>query len=337
MNGRDVQLLSEVRITGRDVLPDASRHLAWIDATVFAGCDDGSITAVDDQGVSRRVAHSVEHPVTAIAGSGELLAVGALDGAAIIVSRRGDAALFRTGSAVRSAVVIGDRAVFAAGDDLVVSGGSSGSAQDAVPLGIGALTALTRVEGSMVLAGGVRGVAWFDVSLLAIDGRIDLPTIVSASADPRRRFVAAGDLGGSVHVLRPGVDDASELTGYPDRVALLAWMASGAGLCATADDELTVWRATDEGLEDREPVRLVAHDRAITALAASPTSDLVATGDTGGDLYLWSPLRVDAPVAHVSVDGVVLALAWSPSGRELVVSTSMGELLRCAVVPGSIA
>lgn len=334
MNGRDGQLLSEVRITGREELPDASRHLAWIDTTVFAGCDDGSITALDDQGASRCLPHTVEHPVTAIAGNAELLAVGAIDGAAIIVSRRGDAARLHPGSAVRSAVVIGHRAVFAAGDDLVVS---SGSVEDAVPLGIGALTALTHVAGNLMLAGGVRGVAWFDVSFLAIDGRIDLPTIVSASADPRRRFVAAGDLGGSVHVLRPGVDEASELTGYPDRVALLAWTASGAGLCATADDELTVWRATDEGLDDSEPVRLVAHDRAITALAASPTSDLVATGDTGGDLYLWSPLRVDAPVAHVNVDGVVLALAWSPSGRELVASTSMGELLRCTVLPGSIA
>lgn len=334
MIGRDVPLLTAVRVAHRRPLPDAARHLAWIDTTVFAGCDDGSITAVDDQGASRRLAHSVEHPVTAIAGNAELLAVGALDGAAIVVSRRGDAALLHAGSAVRSAAVIGDRAVFAAGDELVVS---SGAVQDAVPLGIGAVTALAQVKGNLVFAGGVRGVAWFDMSLLAIDGRIDLPTIISTSTDPRRRFVAAGDLGGSVHVLRPGVDEASELTGYPDRVALVAWVASGAGLCATADDELTIWKATDEGLEDPEPVRLVAHDRAITALAASSTSDLVATGDTGGDLYLWSPLRVDAPVAHVSVEGVVLALAWSPSGRELVVSTSAGELLRCAVVPGSIA
>jgi hypothetical protein len=328
-----MQLLSEVQVTHRHALPDACRHLQWTDTTLIAGCDDGSIMACDNRGILRSLSSPLHHPVTAIAANAELLAVGALDGSVIIAPRTGEVVSMRLRSAVRGAVAVGDRAVFAAGEELVVS---RGSMQDAVPVGIGALTTLTHVEGGLVLVGGVRGVAWFDVALLANDGRIDLPTIVSTSTDPRRRFVAAGDLGGSVHLLQPGSDEGSELTGYPDRVSLLAWMATGVGLCATADDELTVWRAADDGLHEPEPVRLVAHDEAITALAASPTSDLVATGDAEGHLCLWSPLRVETPVAHVSAHGVVLALAWAPSGHELAVSTSAGELLRCAVVRGSI-
>lgn len=328
-----MQLLSEVRVEHRELLPDAARHLGWIGDTAFAGCDDGSVMALDNHQSSLCV-HRLSDPVTALAASGELLAVGALDGSAIVIARPGDSARFDLGVAVRGAAITGDRAVFAAGTDLCVRRGAE---HDAVPLGIGPLTALTRVEGNLVIAGGVKGAAWFDVSLLAYDGRIELPTIIATSTDPKRRFVAAGDLGGSVHVLRSGADEASELTGYPDRVALLDWLATGAGLCASADDELTVWRATDDGLEEPEPVRLLGHEQAITALAASPTIDLVATGDAGGNVCVWSPLSLDAPVAELRVDGVVLAIAWSRNGHELLISASTGELLRCAVMPGSIA
>ncbi len=328
-----MQLLSDVRVVDRVVLADAARHLAWVGATGVAGCDDGSTVAIDGDGSLRPLPHPVGSPITALAGTPELLAVGALDGSATVVPRVGGTSSLRLGAGVRGAAVVGERAVFATGDHLCVA---LGTWHEAVPLGIGTLTTVTRVDGNLVMAGGVHGIAWFDVAMLAHDGRIDLPTIVSANTDPLHRFVAAGDLGGSVHVLRPGHDDASELSGYPDRVSLLAWLASGSGLCATADDELTVWRATSEGLDEAEPVRLVAHDRPITAMAASPTADLVATGDAAGNVFVWSPLRVDAPVAQVTCQGVVLAIAWSPTGRELLMSSSSGELLRCSATPGSI-
>lgn len=314
-------------------LPDAARHLGWIGATAFAGCDDGSVMALNNHQASHCV-HRLGEPVTALAVSGDRLAVGALDGSAIVISRPGDCARFNLGDTVRAAAITGDRAIFAAGTDLCVRRGAE---HDVVQLGIGPLTTLTQVTGNLVIAGGVKGIAWFDVSLLAHDGQIELPTILATSTDPLRRFVAAGDLGGSVHVLRSGANEATELTGYPDRVALLDWLAAGTGLCASADDELTVWRATDDGLDEPEPVRLLGHERAITALASSPTIDLVATGDAAGGVCVWSPLSVDAPVARLRVDGVVLAIAWSHNGRELLISTSTGLLLRCAVVPGAIA
>jgi len=320
----------EVAVVHRERLPDAARHLGWVGSTAFAGCDDGSVVIVGADRASRRVLHRLSGPVTAFAVGHDRLAVGAIDGSAAVIGRAGTEVGFDLGSTVWGAGMIGDRCAFVVGTDVVIA---RGAAHEAIPLGLGSLTSVTQVTGSLAMVGGVRGVAWLDVGLAARDGWIELPTIVSLGADPRHRFVAAGDLGGSIHIVRSGSQEATELSGYPDRVELLGWLASGGALCATADDELTIWAATGDGLDQPEPTRLVGHDHPITSLSTSPTSDLVATGDAAGHICIWSPLDVDSPVARMRGDGVVLSLAWSGTGRELLISTSLGEVLRYVVTP----
>ncbi len=74
----------------------------------------------------------------------------------------------------------------------------------------------------------------------------------------------------------------------------------------------------------------------ITALAASPTDGLIASGDAEGRIRIWAPGRLDAPIGSLSADGVVLALAWRRDGRSLAVSTSDGSLLTAHVRPGAV-
>jgi hypothetical protein len=329
-----VQLLSEMHVVHRRALPDASRNAVWLGNSIIAGCDDGSLVAINAGGELHHL-HRFDSPITALATGPNAISVGTLGGDTQVRSSSGVATRRPDETAVLATTFAGPHPVFIAGTSLVVD---CGTAHDTmVPLDVGPLTALATVQGSLIVAGGVHGVVWYDVAMLASDGCIVLPTIVAISADPLRRFVAAGDLGGSLHVLRPGRDDALELTGYPDRVAPLTWLASGAGLCATADDELTVWPATDNGFDESEPQRLTAHEHPITALCASPTDDLMVSGDANGAVLMWSPMRVDVPIARLRTDSTILAIAWHHTGRYFAISTSAGEFVRCAVTVGEIA
>ena len=202
---------------------------------------------------------------------------------------------------------------------------------------IGDIRCLAVVQGGLLIAGGVNGGAWVDTTLEILDDSIAAPTLIAVAVDPARRFVAAGDLTGSIHLIDVGGMVGNELSGYPDRVHLLSWLASGRGLCAVADDELTVWAVHDTGVDDGSPQQFLGHDQPITALAAHPRSDVLVTGDSAGMIRLWSPAVVDEPVASAQLSGVILDMAWHPDGRHLAVGTSDGILTVLDMEVGSIA
>ena len=359
-----MDLLTWVEVVRRDALDDSARHLAWSDGALVAACDDGNVCVAPD-GV--HVRHRLDAQPTALAvGSGVVLC-GALDGRVMAFSTSGTAAA-SLGRSITAAAAIGDGFVVAHGDQLTVVDVDAAADRHlrpgpSVDPGVGTVTVLDRVAGRMALVGGTCGCSWFDGGFCIVDDHHALPTIVAVASDRRARRVALGDLGGSIHVLQPGGAEPVELTGYPDRVGLLCWTTDGRHLCAAAADEVTVWTPDDAGHGDSappiwrtahghdhehddhrsgddrpdEPLRLVGHDDAITALAASPTDGLVASGDAGGHVRLWSPGRLDTPVGTISADGIVLALAWRRDGRSLAVSTSDGSLLTAYVRPGAVA
>jgi len=329
-----MDVVTSVEIVWRHSMPDAARHLAWTDLGLVIARDDGHIVLVDDSTAGVRHVLDVSAPPTALAAAGEAMVVGGLDGSLTHLAR-----------GVRTSWHVAEPIVAAAcvRGTVIVGHGTSARAVvphpiDALEGGVGSVTAIGCAAGRLAVIGGTTGLAWVDTGLLVVDGRIDLPTIVSVAHDPRERVVACGDLGGSIHVLRPGTGEANELTGYPDRVDLIAFAASGRALCACASDEMTVWPVDDDGgVEEPEPRRLVGHDEPITALAASEVDDLVVTGDASGLVRVWAPLLLDRPVATLRTEGVVLAISWRPDGRGVAISSSSGTLLFADVRPGAVA
>lgn len=316
--------------TGYLDLPGPARHLVAVGHGVVAGCDDGSVVRIDD--TSSTLLHRLKSPVTALASSTDRIVCGSLSGSVVIVNltERQVEATFRHGAPItaaayssHAAVVTHDRWINVAHDGPAVP----------VDLRIGTTTALATVDGHLHIVGGTKGAAWFDAGMNVSDGRIDLPTIVAVTTDPQRRCVALGDLGGSIHVIRPGEDEGEELTGYPDRVNLLCWLASGAGLCAAADDELTMWTPTADGhVIGDQPESFVGHDAPITAMTAGP-DELVATGDADGVVCVWAPLTSSAPLGRVFTRSVVLSLAWHGTRQRLAVGTAEGHVVRFDLLP----
>lgn len=330
---RLVRLTTSASVDRRGALPDAARHVRWEGSDLVVACDDGTVVLQRHASSTAVAIDRLGAPPTALAVRPGRIVVGGSEGTVLDRSQRGRLVTAAPGT-VTAISFVGGSLVVAARQSVVVS---DDVATSSIELGIGAVTAVTAVSGRLAAVGGTRGLAWLDTGLDLCDERIELPTIVSVTADPFHRCVALGDLGGSIHLVGFGGSSVEELTGYPDRVETLAFTSDGRWLCTTAADELTAWPVLDGGrIEADEPVRLLGHDHEITALAAATTGGLVATGDTVGRVRLWHPTLVDVPIGIVDAEGVVLALAWRADARALAMTTSAGELLLVDVEPGEL-
>lgn len=318
---------AHLRLEHRTALPDSSRHLAWTGDAVVAACDDGAVLVAS--GDAMLSLDQLASPPTTLDAAGEVIAVGSAGGEALLVDVGGACERLHCDAPVSAAVIVGRRTLFACGSTVLIVRGAE---REHVQLGVGPIMSLTAIAGNLLVAGGHHGLAWVDPAFALADERIVLPTIVSLAADPLQRYVAAGDLGGSLHVVRPGRSDATELTGYPDRISLISWLASGRSLCAIADDEVTVWDTSDH-IGASDPLRLLGHAAPVTAIAAHPTDDLLVTGDASGTVCLWAPHHTADPITQLRLDGVVLAMAWGHHGHDLALSTSTGLLARCVAAP----
>lgn len=326
-------MLTGVQVAQRVQLPDSCRHLRWNGDRLIAACDDGTLMAGGHPSESMHHLFDLGSAPTTLSAGPEQVVCGAMNGAlhTIACASAGAALPDRPRGTIAASACVGAHLVVAHGEVIEVI---TDPLHAPVNPGVGLITGIEAVTRSMAVITGATGIAWYDVALGAHDGRLVLPTIVAAATDPQGRCVALGDLGGSIHVVRAGAEEATELTGYPDRVALLDWLSSGRGLCAVADDEVTLWQPDETGLVYQdEPAQLAEHDVAITALGASEHHDLLATGDASGVVKVWAPLWVTLPVGSVHIEGVVLALAWRPDGRALAMSSSLGELALVEVDP----
>lgn len=210
----------------------------------------------------------------------------------------------------------------------------------AVPGRCGELHAVSFVTASLVAVAGTDGIALVDLGLGVVDTRVELEAPLSVAADPTGETLAAGDLGGSIHVLRVGDEtNGRELTGYPERVRLLGWADHGHWLLATSDDELTCWLMVGDPGERwpaDEPESCLGHDEAITVLAATPHGDLAVTGDALGRVSVWSLRAPHQPVASFGLAGEITAAAWSADATRLAVGDVTGAVQVCAVLRGQV-
>lgn len=326
-------LLSTLNSVARVQLPDAAGHVVWLDSLVVAGCADGSVMMMDGDQAATIV--RCGSPVSALLAHNDSIVAGFIDGDVLRV-RHGEACVVASDQGVpRSLVETPGGVAWAASEDVQIR--RLDGLAVSVDARIGDIRHLAVVQGGLLFVGGVSGGAWVDTTLDLVDDIVAAPTLIAVAVDPLHRFVAAGDLAGSIHVIGVGDTVGNELSGYPDRVHLLGWLPSGRGLCAAADDELTVWAADRVGVGDSDPQQLVGHDRPITALAAHPRVDVVITGDSGGLIRLWSPAVVDEPVASAQLSGVILGVAWHPDGHRIAVGTSDGNLTVLGMRSGSVA
>lgn len=313
-------------------LPDAVVSIDWSPSGRLAVLAADGRVMVD---ALQRSSHPVGGAVRGLTWVDDALLAVADHRLGIVLAGGGDPAAHPL---ARARAVAGRRErLVAIGADLVWSLDRRGEVMS-VPGRCGELHAVAFVTASLIAAVGTDGLALVDLGLGVVDTRVELEAPLSVVADPTGGTLAAGDLGGSIHVLRVGDEtNGRELSGYPDRVRLLAWADHGHWLLASSDDELTCWPMVGERWPADEPESCIGHDEAITALAATLLGDLAATGDAVGRVAVWSLRAPHQPVASFDLAGEVTAIGWSADGTRLAVGDVTGSLRVCAVLRGQVA
>ncbi len=159
--------------------------------------------------------------------------------------------------------------------------------------------------------------------------------ILSASWASDGQTVATSSEGGMVRVWNAG--SGQEVHGYyldaqlPMRA--LAFAPTSNILAVGGDDGLvrlwsglTCQQQQQGGFGNQcmdTPQRLTAHTGVVRALAWSLDGRLLATGGDDGSLAIWYPTQSQTPLLRVHVNDPVLALSWSPSGKQ--VATASGN------------
>lgn len=330
--------LSTLTPVWQTTLPDAVRVLQWSALGLVTGAVDGSVSVhhVDPIiGANQTVIASAKGIVTCLTAFDSSIAAGDTSGAITSVVNGGWPAVSQPGPPVMACLHVGTRIVAIAGEQLIDAAGSTlvattpaGQLRTLVPSGV------TPTD---LLVGGTNGLAWIDLDARSVRQHLSLPPVMACAVDPTGHLVAAGDLSGSLHLVHHEDAEGTELTGYPDRVNLIAWTASGTWVAAAAADEITAWRSGSSSDGNDEPQLLQGHDDTLTALVAHHTHDLLASGDAGGTIALWAPGVADRPICVNHVDGAVLAMTWDPDHQRLAVSTSAGHVVVADLTIGALA
>ncbi|MGK5530438.1 WD40 repeat domain-containing protein [Streptomyces sp. URMC 129] len=136
---------------------------------------------------------------------------------------------------------------------------------------------------------------------------------------PTGRWICSGNQDASIHIWR--TRDGGELTmsGYPQKVARLAFDDTGRWLAADGAPDVTVWDFSGKGPAGTAPRSLQAHET-VTALAWRPGSaGQLASGGDDGTVALWHasaghPGARLRPARTLRGEAAVAALAWAGPG-----------------------
>lgn len=312
-----------LRPIGDTCLPEAVVGLAWIGSSLACSCADGSVHVDGRPDLHRPPGPGV---IVAVA-CGPAWEMATID-------HRGNV---RVGEVVQRLGGWGRRVWWSDPGRLVAvtsAGVHGGRPGELAPIrcDVGHVVDACLLPGSRVALGTADGVVIVDHENGAVDAerRSSMACAFALSGDGER--LAVGEAGGSVHVVHLVSGRRVGMDGYGTPVRRLAWAADHLVVCDL--EEVNSWPVTaDVNVAAEAPVRLLAHDGPIAALA-SRDGTVVAAGDDVGRVLLLAADREERALAGAHLPAGVASLAWSTSGWHLAVGCLDGTLRRFDVTPG---
>ena len=142
--------------------------------------------------------------------------------------------------------------------------------------------------------------------------------ISSVAWNPRHDLIATSTNLGKIRITHwPSNELRQVIVAHSASINDLKWSADGTLLVSCGDDGMVrVWSGND-----RLHASLDCGDVPLTSVAVSPNGDRIVSGNTCGELYLWSPDQPNAEVIE-SHGAAVTDLSWHPQNQQFL---SIGE------------
>ena len=151
-------------------------------------------------------------------------------------------------------------------------------------------------------------------------------SLVSLALSSDGNIVACGSQDKTVHFWRRSTAEDSEMCGYPEKPASLAFDDSNTLLATGGGETVTVWSFEGDGPEGTAPGFLELHVQSITSLTFAQGKRRLASGARDGAVIVWD-LQTNGsgePVGAAFVDEVISRLMWRPDGRGLASLDAQG-------------
>lgn len=134
-------------------------------------------------------------------------------------------------------------------------------------------------------------------------------SILVARPSPHGRFVASGNQDATVRFWDLERDEDASLSGYPEKVQVLAWGPESTVLATAGGKDVVLWvcRGAVQSPVGTRPITLSHHARRIRGLAFGKTGETLLSSGEDGRICRWA-LVAGSPMAVVDEDRVPQAL-----------------------------
>ncbi|HTF68447.1 MAG TPA: hypothetical protein VK638_37790 [Edaphobacter sp.] len=144
---------------------------------------------------------------------------------------------------------------------------------------------------------------------------------------PDGRYLCHGNQDSTVHFWIVASGKELQMSGYPLKVAQIAWDRRSKYLATAGSPQITVWDCSGKGPAGRRPQTLKHHLFPLRAMRYQSDGPLLASGCAEGRVAIWKPSKRDDPDMTASLGSPVTALSWSTASGHLAVATEDGSVV----------
>ncbi|MFM8365220.1 MAG: WD40 repeat domain-containing protein [Verrucomicrobiota bacterium] len=141
------------------------------------------------------------------------------------------------------------------------------------------------------------------------------------------RWLATGDQTPSVHVYDIPRDHPLHMQGFEGKVHALDFSSDSRQLATAGSPVITVWPMTGKkGPENVTPIQIEGSETPVQALAFSPATGQLASGDTTGILLIITFEKGQLRRKRAPLESGIASLAWHPSMPLLAIGHDDGHV-----------
>jgi WD40 repeat protein len=144
---------------------------------------------------------------------------------------------------------------------------------------------------------------------------------------PDGRYLCHGNQDSTVHFWIVATGKELQMSGYPLKVAQIAWDRRSKYLATAGSPQITVWDCSGKGPAGRTPQTLKHHRSPLRSMRYQSNGPLLASGCAEGRVAIWKPSKRDDPDMTAKLDSPITDLAWSDVSGRLAAATEDGSVV----------